>query len=450
MLRQQRATHMLLLFFSLILKSSYSWSPSKRAETFRMNTNGIVPAFPTSTETGLTNTDAPQNSQHKHWHVWKAADRLEKDGLSSPLPSKDTEDLIQKVVPILHQWGETWAGEKEWQGLLNKPSLLHEIEESIIALHSLIEWMNKNQDIGNEPITVVDVCCGKGIFSMLASYIFQDDSRIHQIVMLDKASIKWNHVDVANTSASAERRPKIELWYNCNLHEVDDVVNRLEGLQTPLALVGIHLCKTLSPTLVGIANAIGPSRCPFLCLAPCCLPRAVISQSTKYKKAGNPIIEVLQYESPQQRDKRFNAIQRRKLAMNRGQPSECYLCQSVDHPINKCGLLPTNEKERKEILYNAAPCWKCGEPGHNKANCPSKQTSGKPSLVQPPVVRMNVSKVLNSERPFDTYCDLLTETLQRDHVRLVETGLVNDKTQHDFNRMNWNRGRKSIYIIATQ
>lgn len=123
--------------------------------------------------------------------------------------------------------------------------------------------MNKNQDIGNEPITVVDVCCGKGIFSMLASYIFQYDSRIHQIVMLDKASIKWNHVDVANTSASAERRPKIELWYNCNLHEVDDVVNQLEGLQTPLALVGIHLCKTLSPRLVGIANAIGPSRCPF-------------------------------------------------------------------------------------------------------------------------------------------------------------------------------------------
>lgn len=398
--------------------------------------------------------DAPQNMQHQHWHVWKTADRLKKDGLSSCLPTEDTDDLIQKTISVLHQWGETWAGKKDWQGLLNKSSFLHEIEESIVALHSLIEWMNKNRNLDNEPITIVDVCCGKGIFSMLASYIFQDDSRIHQIVMLDKASIKWNHVEAANASASAERRPRIESWANCNLHEVDHVVNRLEGLQTPLALVGIHLCKTLSPTCVGIANAIGSSRCPFLCLAPCCLPRAVVSQATKYKKTGNPIIEVLQYESPQQREKRFIARQQRDNAKNRAQPSVCYFCRSVDHPISKCGLLPTNENEKKEIFQNAAlsaSCWKCGQSGHNKANCPSDQTTGKPPLAKPPVFQMDVSKVLNSENPFDAYCSLLSETLQRDHVRLMETGLKNDKdkTQHQENCMNWNRGRRTVYIIAT-
>jgi len=452
-----RPTVHLFLFLFVTLKytiPSYSWSPAAKRTTNRlMNTNNMSPVSPASTHQQDPQTlSAPHHRQHEHWHVWKTADRLSQNGLASSLPTDETHALTQTVISILHTWGKTWAGAPEWQGVLNKSSLLHEIEESIVALHALLQWMDTDRTVEDEPLTIVDVCCGKGIFSMLASYVFRDDPRIHQIVMLDRASILWNHVEVVNESAVGEGRPRIESWGGCNLHEVDPVITRLENIGTPLALVGIHLCKTLSPTCVGIVNAIGPSRCPFLCLAPCCLPRAVVSQATKYKKNGSPIIEVPQYESPQERDQRFIAAKLRRDAMKRGQPRVCFLCRSPDHPIHGCGMLPVEEGERLEIFRNAAamaPCWKCGKPGHNRAECPSGQTTRKPSLARPPVVRMDVSKVLDSEVPFDAYCGLLAGTLQRDHVRLMETGLVNDKPMHRDNCMNWNRGRKSVYIVAT-
>lgn len=390
---------------------------------------------------------------HENWHVWKAADRLEKEGLASSLnaPVDDTRELTRKVVSILRRWGKNWSGKKGWMGFLNKNSLLHEVEESIVSLESLIRWMDENRP--SDGITIVDVCCGKGVFSLLTSYVFEDDPRVEKIIMLDKATINWSHVKAANKDASMEKRPLIELWGGCNLHEIDQVVDRLEAVGTPLALVGIHLCKTLSPTCIGIVNAMGPSRCPFLCLAPCCLPRVITSQAGKKKgKDKNPIIEVPQYETPQERKARRVARQRRDGAMKRGlTKSLCYLCKSPGHPIHKCGLLPANEKERIDIFHKAAaatPCWKCGVVGHFKADCPSDQVAGKPSLILRPMARMDVSTVIESDKPFDTYCSLLAGTIQLDRVLLIETGLVNNDVKHQ--EGNWNSGRKSIYIVATK
>ena len=142
------------------------------------------------------------------------------------------------------------------QTLLNKPELLHEIEESIIALAPFCDWLDSltTTQQGMEPITLVDVCAGKGILSMLASYVLQGDSRVKQIVMLDKAKMNWNHILIANDDAERDDRPPIITWSKCNLHEIDEVVGRLSDLDTPLAVVGLHLCKTLSPSFVGISN----------------------------------------------------------------------------------------------------------------------------------------------------------------------------------------------------
>ena len=293
--------------------------------------------------------------------------------------------------------------------------------------------MKTMEDDEQEPITIVDVCCGKGVFSMLASYIFQDDVRIRNIIMLDKATIKWNHVDIVNTSAEKDKRPMIEPWAQCNLHEIDQVVDRLESIPNPVALVGIHLCKTLSPTCAGIVNAMDPSHCPFFVLAPCCLPR-VVTQSDR-KIGDRAVIEVRQYESQSEREIRRVAKDNRDAAMMR-----------------KPSLRPTFRSDQVDIIGKEAqtewfPCWKCGEVGHLKADCPSTQTTGRPQLVKPPLLKIDVSKVLESDRPFDIYCELLQTSLQRDSVEVVETGLVNNKVEHQ--RENWNNGRKSIYIVAT-
>lgn len=375
-----------------------------------------------------------QDRTCKDWHVWKTADRLESYGLSlsskcHELPETGTTNtLIQQVILILRQWGDEWAGRNEWQGILNKSSLLHEVEESIVTLGFLMEFIN-GRDENEEPITIVDVCSGKGIFSMLASYIFRNNSHVAKIIMLDKAEIKWNHVHIVNVNAEEEKRPTIDTW-QCNLHEFDEVVNQLESIT--IAMVGIHLCKTLSPTCIGIVNSLGTSNCPFFVLAPCCLPRAV-QKRTIGKKS---VIEIRQFETEIEKETRKMAKRRRDAAMTRKPPARP---TSMSDQIN---ILSDNGEDKAE-----APCWKCGMLGHVKADCPSTQITGKPQLIKPPLTEIDVSNVLDSERPFDTYCTLLSRTIQRNNVTIVDTGLVNDKVTHQ--KGNWNNGRKSIYIVSS-
>lgn len=404
-------------------------------------------------------TYAPTRRNSDHWHVWRTADKLEREGLSlggGGVDDDATRDLTLAVVSILRRWGSSWAGRSEWQGLLNKSSLTHEVEESIVALRSLLTWMNSTNMMNggsDKPAVLVDVCCGKGVLSMLASYIFGGDPRVDRIVMLDRASIKWDHID----GAKGEGRPPVEAWGGCNLHDVDDVADRLRALDAPCLLIGIHLCKMLSPACVGVANTLGPDRCPFLCLAPCCLPRAVLSGRTASPDGGNKraagglTIAVRQYESKRQREERRRSKQRRDSAMVRRPALDCYLCASPSHPVHRCSLLPADQGERIDVFRRAAaaaPCWKCGEIGHFKADCPSDQLTGKPSLIKPPKESVDVSDVLASDDPFDEYCSRLAATIQRDDVRLEDAGLVTANTRHQAG--NWNGARKSIFITARQ
>jgi hypothetical protein len=53
--------------------------------------------------------------------------------------------------------------------------------------------------------------------------------------------------------------------------------------------------------------------------------------------------------------------------------------------------------------------------------------------------------------PFETYCELLATAVERDNVEVFDVGLINNSAKHDneANAMNWNRDRKSIYIVAS-
>jgi hypothetical protein len=233
--------------------------------------------------------------------------------------------------------------------LLNKKSLLHEIEESIVALQTLHDWLEKRSN-NESPVTLVDVCCGKGITSMLTSYVFYNKtSTVSDIIMLDKQDINWNHISASNDKirSQGEDRPFIETW-QCNLHEIDSVVERLENKQQ-LALIGIHLCKQLSPACASVVNALGPEKAPFLCLAPCCLPLAARNFAKTNRQAnGMPMLKIKKkttiavrtYESAEERQARKDANQKRLAAKKRtfmDQP--CILCAEI-HPVQKCGLLP--------------------------------------------------------------------------------------------------------------
>mmetsp|Transcript_12077 Transcript_12077/g.24879 ORF Transcript_12077/g.24879 Transcript_12077/m.24879 type:complete len:558 (-) Transcript_12077:99-1772(-) len=470
------------------------------------------------------------------WRVWSVIDELETNGLSSSKSSSsrkrrrsgdyadkestlisdnatagNCDKVTRLVIDILKEWGGKWAGQSGWQTLLNKKSLLHEVEESIVALQILMAWMDRRIDaISTEadtasdtpniqPVTLCDVCCGKGIFSMLASYLFRGKTSTHvsDIIMLDKQTdIDWNHIVMSNLSAEEEGRPRIETWGGCNLHDIDEIVARLEAhgkgssSQNPhntpgrqLALVGIHLCKQLSPSCAGVVNSLGPEKCPFLCLAPCCLPRVarnvpkMISNDSKRKgKSGKELglttVTVRTFETLEEKQARLEANERRDGAKKRSVATQpCYLCQDIGHPMHKCSLLPSDEFERLDVFRKAAaatPCWKCGEVGHFKADCPSTQSSSKPRLTLPPAIELDVASILfksdsndgsqcyvspsdQQKAPFESYCDLLATTLQRDSIEVLDSGLVNNSAQHNnpANAENWNRGRKSIFIVAS-
>jgi hypothetical protein len=456
-------------------------------------------AFFASTNTrddGRSN-DETNGDDGSKWRIWSVIMELEANGLSSSSPSgtgaivgllddDDDDDgqvvgLTNRVIQILQQWGESWAGQSGWHTLLNKKSLLHEVEESIVTLHFLLNWLERRCE--QTPVTLVDVCCGKGILSMLASCLFRDvvSTHVTGIIMLDKQrDINWNHILASNENAQEECRPMIQTWGGCNLHDIDQITERLEGRYGPVALVGVHLCNLLSPACVGVANTLGPEKCPFLCLAPCCLPRVVrdlhkpdngvmIPRRTisKYDKEGSSL-PVRTHETAEGRRLRKEANQLRVAAKKRTfTDSPCYLCSEM-HPIHKCKLLPPDENERLDIFQRAAavnPCWKCGEIGHFRKDCPSIELASKPRLALPPTMYLDVSSVLNkddddeeihgeekkSRSLFEGYCHLLGTAVQRDTVEVFDVGLMNTSAQHDnaANHDNWNRGRKSIFIVAS-
>ena len=369
-----------------------------------------------------------------HWHIWKAIDILEnKEIFAFNTTPSDFTYVVRRVISILEYWGETWAGQSDWQGLLNKSTLLHEIEESIIALYFVSQHLNQKSNY-NEKFIMIDACCGKGIFSMLASYFFQDDNRLKEIVMFDKAQIKWNHIDNANDRALNDHRCSIKS-FRSNLHEIDDMVEFIESLESKVIMVGIHLCKNLSPSYISLSNLLSPSRTSLFILAPCCMPRAVTRLNRmQNKNSKKSVIEIRQYETDEDRVKRKLSKVRRDAALSR-RPSR---------PFHRGDQLVSSLTF--ESSTPLTPCWKCGELGHRKADCPSTQTSSKPQVIRPLVKEIDVSGVLHSENPFNTYCDLLASCIERPNVHVVETNLVKDETHHQ--EGNWNAERKSIYIVA--
>ena len=431
------------------------------------NSSSMVTAVTPDSADATTSITTTATPPYHYWQIWKTATKLEENGISSPSKALYRSTTVQ-VVNILRQWGNMWAGHSAWKSVLNKTSLEHEVEESIVALYHLHEWLQSR--VERDCITVVDLCCGKGLFSMLLSYmvgLYWNDCGISKIVLLDKAvAIDWHHIHAANETALNENRPHLELWKGVNLHKYDSLVDRLLKLNTPLALVGIHLCKTLSPSAVSLVHGLGQSICPYFCLAPCCVPRVVTS---KYMAVERRQIAIHQYESPDERSKRLNAMVQRDRAMGRDRRSLCYICKTEGHRVRDCSTLEKLcDSDRWQRLRDAAsliPCWQCGTVGHFKADCPI-QTSAL-AHVEPPTRYWDIDSVLTSSQPFEQYCQVLADSLQSVSSSVVvhDTGLENDKKSRglvvvrhtdddDYNDgaqdelSGWNQGRKGIYIVA--
>ena len=370
------------------------------------------------------------------WSVWKAADELE-ERQQTFYPS-----VTPKVVQILRHWGTKWEGKAGWKSLLNKHSLVHEAEESIIAIYHLLRGVSSRKD----PYIATDVCGGKGLLSILLSYF--EAPNLHSIILLEKAdSINWNHIHEANSTAEEEKRPPIHIWNNTNLHDYDLVLDRFQGLQYPVAMTGIHLCKQLSPSFCGLVNGLGRDRCIYACLAPCCMPRAITAQKNNPDKSY--AVSIQQLESGGDRQARREYMERRERIKRKPRSGECFHCKTPDHNLIDCPVLPTLPKEEQSKIRQAwhvatIPCWNCLELGHYKPECPRANDSSIRHSQHPPMISVDVTNVLKNPKPYETYCNLLTTGLPSWQCQVIETELENEEKHQEG---NWNSGRKSIYIV---
>lgn len=439
------------LLLSFCLENSSCWTSFLPQSTPCYKYRTLHPRSPISLNSKSSetlNTDGASN----HHHIWSAIDRLSETLADHPLTSD--------VIRVLKKWGSEWADVPSQRNVINKPNLLHEIEESMVAIGKFVEWLDSSDmDFSKQSVVLVDICCGKGICSLLASYLFENDSRVSKIIMMDKPDnevsqdghLDWSHVVHANKNSISEQRPPIEAQKK-NLYETDAIIDWLSSARgtDPMAFVGIHLCKNLSTTFVGIANVLGASQVPFMCLAPCCLPRVAIQGKNHHRNK----LEVAQYEAPLQRQARLKAASLRRNAKQRHSKAtrECFLCKSTNHTVRQCPELTSHSNTKQsEILERTSalePCWKCGQLGHKKSDCPSEQESSIPALIPKPMMRKSVSHILDTQNPFASYCQLLSTTIDRESVSLFESEL--EKTESSFleHRSNWNRHRKTIYIVA--
>lgn len=405
---------------------------------------------------------AARHREAAHWHVWRTADELGGSGLlTGPEGRARYEQLLSDFAAILEAWGARWAGQDVWQSFLNKSSLTHEVEEVAVALRSLQDWLEapsasraSRASREEAPVCVVDVCAGKGTLSMLLSYFAalrpETWGRVKQIVMLDKAVVNWTHIEAANADVRAAAsgpaqagegsgvgplaaRVPIEAWGCCNIHD-DGVIERLRTLPGQLALVGVHLCKGLSPRCISIYNVLGPEKAPFLALAPCCVPGPA--------KA----VEVRQFEGEAERARREDLALRRGRVLN-----GCAVCGGAGHRSRCCPSLPGDPEERWEVLRaSLAVCWRCGQAGHQKSSCGSEQSSSRPPRAAPPAAAVDVRGVLAAAAPFDAWVGALRGTVQGPPggVELRVVPLLGQSHQGD--EHNWNRERKCSWILAAR
>jgi hypothetical protein len=382
------------------------------------------------------NEDVVYSEESSYWSAWRTADKLE----AQPPQPAAYQEITTQVIAVLREWGRLYAGELT-SFLRKTPLLLHETQESIVALHYLREWW-KTQTTASE-FVAVDVCCGKGYFSMFLRYLvtlfWKDEDegtgrpKLKQIILFDKATesdINWNHINVANNANDGS--PHLELWPGTNIHDYDRLIETLLSYNAPLALTGIHLCKMLSPGFISLVNGLG-KECIYTCLAPCCVPRSV-SKGRKTTK-----ITVNEYETDQERAERKEYIAQRQA------PRSCHCCGSLEHFARQCGVA-TNELAAPPL---SSPCWTCGKMGHLSTDCPTPNVR-KPS-VSPPMCHVDAGYVSQSADPFHTYCQLLAtmQTTATNKVQVHNAGLLSTSTQKE-QQHHWNASRKSIFIVAAK
>ena len=118
-----------------------------------------------------------------------------------------------------------------------------------------------------------------------------------------------------------------------------------------------------------------------------------------------------------------------------------------------CPFLPEDETRRAALVAaNEADltCWKCGEFGHRKHDCPSTQATSKPPKVHPPTVGIDTSVFRQTKSPFDAWVEALYSTIEAPRHAKVRQDVPLTGNDREDDERNWNRHRKCSWLIVVR
>eukprot|EP00933_Yihiella_yeosuensis_P035823 TRINITY_DN29430_c0_g1_i2.p1 TRINITY_DN29430_c0_g1~~TRINITY_DN29430_c0_g1_i2.p1 ORF type:complete len:316 (-),score=38.12 TRINITY_DN29430_c0_g1_i2:402-1349(-) len=309
------------------------------------------------------------------------------------------------------RWAEDCTG-PEWSSLLNKRSLLHEMEEVIIPLHHLLEFLSQTDC--KDPI-LVDLCAGKGYFAFCVAELAKTVpllQKLKSVIVLDHSKIDWTHFDLRRQEEADGTLLSVVLWDSVDLHS-HTLPAKFAALPGGLLLNGTHLCRRLSSRAVELFNVLPNSQ--LLILAPCCVP---------YKKQAPPM---------------FILQRSREIAERYSQGCECPFDARGNRSRKKCST-----------CWSSDDCWKCGERGHAKVDCPGR-------VARPPceTAIVDVEGVWATETPFSSWVDALCKSVSSPCRRIDAELRSEARKGHDIavaaaNPQNKTLGRRMSWLIAEQ
>ena len=187
--------------------------------------------------------------------------------------------MIEWTILAAREWNKFSASTPQMSSFLKSSVFVSEVEESIVPLAHFVSFLRtRNREDLKLSIQVYDVCSGKGFLSALLSFlkILLPEFDVHGVdvvTMVDSHFDRMNlfHVGFLNdVFVPLGALPIRVLSLSIFSHAFEEHLLRRSMPNSAVALLGIHLCRRLSPRMIYLHQHC--CRSLFMFLGPCCLP----------------------------------------------------------------------------------------------------------------------------------------------------------------------------------
>ena len=218
-------------------------------------------------------------------------------------------DLVEKAVEIVEKWKKDFPL-SVWTRTVKGDRVAKEFNESAPVIARMIKFVDEEFEKPaneGERITIVDLCSGFGYLGMFLSEML-DKNKVRKIYLIDKEWPQFGSKPKENRMSNAHivgiedqdngeeggigswtpkysiplliRKVDLKAYDNVQSMAIH-VFGETRHLKSPLVILGIHLCGTLSFKACEMFNA--NANAIKLILKPCCLPNwAIVHQYRDY------------------------------------------------------------------------------------------------------------------------------------------------------------------------